>query len=112
MPRSGLAHRIGTTSSFLSQVMAPLVRAGWVESDRGPGGGYQLAESAIEARLLEVIEATEGPTAEGRCVMRNGPCPGEETCPIHAAWLEAKSVLVDGLDEVPALPHPTQGRKQ
>jgi len=110
--RSGLAHRVGTTASFLSQVMAPLVKAGWVRSDRGPGGGYQLNDSALQTRLLEVIEVTEGPVIGGRCVLSDGPCPGEETCPIHAAWLEARNVLVGGLDKTPAVQHRTQGRKQ
>ena len=87
--RSDLAEETGTTPSFLPQVMAPMVQAGWVKSERGPGGGYQLTDAA-EARLLEVVEATEGPTSDGRCVMRDGPCPGEVTCPIHAIWVEAR----------------------
>jgi DNA-binding IscR family transcriptional regulator len=37
-----LAEAIGTTVSFLPQVMAPLIKGGWVASDRGPGGGYRL----------------------------------------------------------------------
>jgi Rrf2 family iron-sulfur cluster assembly transcriptional regulator len=101
--RSDLAAETGTTPSFLPQVMAPMVQAGWVKSERGPGGGYQLTDAAFEARLLEVVEATEGPTSDGRCVMRDGPCPGEDTCPIHAIWVEARAVLVDGFDNVLAL---------
>lgn len=103
MSRARLARSIGTTSSFLPQVMAPLVQSGWVNSERGPGGGYQLHRSAFEARLLEVIEATQGPAANGRCVLRDGPCPGEETCPVHAIWKEAQDVLVEGLNQVPAV---------
>ena len=101
--RKSLAREIGTTASFLPQVMSPLIKAGWVTSGRGPGGGYQLAESAFEAHLLDVVEATEGPTTSGRCVLRDGPCPGEESCPIHAIWVEARRVLVEGFDVVPAL---------
>jgi Rrf2 family protein len=101
--RTHLAREIGTTGSFLPQVMSPLVRAGWVVSERGPGGGYELTETAFEARLLEVVEATEGPTVDGRCILRDEPCPGEESCPIHAVWIEARRVLVEGFDEVPAL---------
>lgn len=110
--RSGLAHRIGTTSSFLSQVMAPLVQAGWVTSERGPGGGYQLTDAGFDVRLLPVVEATEGPTQNGRCVLRDGPCPGQDPCSIHAVWVEAINVLVDGLDKVPAVQAPSRGRKR
>ncbi|HJU51598.1 MAG TPA: Rrf2 family transcriptional regulator [Acidimicrobiia bacterium] len=103
-PLSGvvLAEAIGTTLSFLPQVMAPLIKGGWVASDRGPGGGYRLTKEAINADLLDVIEATEGPAEDGRCVMRDGPCPGNPSCPIHAVWLEARQVLMKGFQGIPA----------
>jgi Rrf2 family iron-sulfur cluster assembly transcriptional regulator len=97
-----LAEAIGTTVSFLPQVMAPLIKGGWVASDRGPGGGYRLTGEARNAHLLSVIEATEGPAEDGRCVMRDGPCPGNPSCPIHAVWLEARQVLMDGFQGIPA----------
>lgn len=103
MSRTVLAESIGTTPSFLPQVMSPLLQGGWVASGRGPGGGYELTDSAFDARLLDVVEATEGPSENGRCVLRDGPCPGEETCPVHTVWIEARRVLVDGFDAIPAL---------
>jgi Rrf2 family protein len=107
--RASLAEQVGTTASFLPQVMAPLVQAGWVTSDRGPRGGYRLTAEASEARLLDVVEAIEGPTADGRCVLRDAPCPGEESCSIHAVWVEARQVLVDGFDEILVLETDSQG---
>lgn len=109
MSRGVLASQTGTTSSFLPQVMAPLVGAGWVTSSRGPGGGYQLDVSARGLRLLEVIEAMEGPSSDGRCVLRDAPCPGQQSCPIHAIWTDACSVLVDGFERVLVLEPSTQG---
>lgn len=103
MSRSELANAIGTTPSFLPQVMSSLVQGGWVVSGRGPGGGYELTAAAFDARLLDVVEAMEGPSENGRCVLRDGPCPGEQTCLIHPVWVEARQVLVDGFDAIPAL---------
>ncbi len=100
--RAELAERIGTTSGFLAQVMPFLVAAGWVESERGPGGGYRLAPRAYEARLIEVYEAVEGPSAYHRCVLRDGPCP-ETACEVHGVWAEARKVLMDGLEEIRVL---------
>jgi Rrf2 family protein len=98
MTRSGLAGQIGTTPSFLPQVLSPLIDSGWVTSERGPGGGYQLTDAAFDARLLQVIEATGGPATTGRCVLRDGPCPGPEACQLHDVWTEAQRVLVEGFD--------------
>jgi Rrf2 family iron-sulfur cluster assembly transcriptional regulator len=97
-----IARRIGTSVSFLPQIMAPLVQRRWVASERGPAGGYLLRAEAEEARLLDVIEATEGPSVDGRCVMRDGSCPGELACPIHAVWMEAREVLTSGFQRMPA----------
>ncbi len=96
---SELADRIGTSPGFLAQVMTPLTRPGWVTSERGPGGGYRLVRSIGELTMLEVIEAVEGPTTDGMCVLRSGPCPGSG-CPIHDLWTQARAVLTDGLDRV------------
>lgn len=93
---SDLADEVGTTVSYLPQVMAPLIKAGWVTSDRGPGGGYKLTVAAADVRLLDVIEATEGPAADGRCVLRDAPCPGDQQCPVHVVWAEARRVLTEG----------------
>jgi hypothetical protein len=34
--------------------------------------------------------------------MRDGPCPGDPSCPIHAVWMEARQVLVNGFAHLPA----------
>lgn len=100
-----LAEALGTTATFLPQVMSPLIRAGWVVSERGPGGGYRLTGQAETVSLLDVIEATEGPTTDGRCAMRDAPCPGDHACPVHAVATEARAVLADGFREIPAVPN-------
>lgn len=98
-----LASAVGTSATFLPQVMAPLIRAGWVTSERGPGGGYALTEESADATLLDVIEMTEGRALQGRCVMRDAPCPGDHTCPVHAVTSMARDVLVEGFKNTSAV---------
>lgn len=101
---TALANEVGTTASFLPQVMSPLIHAGWVVSERGPGGGYLLTEQSDTVSLLEVIEATEGPTADGRCSLRDAPCPGDVPCQIHHVAVAAREMLRDGFSQIPAVP--------
>lgn len=100
-----LADEVGTTITFLPQVMAPLIRARWVSSHRGPGGGYRLTPQAAGLTVREVVDATEGPVVTGRCVLRDAPCPGNEECPVHVAWVEARAVLISGLESILAVQH-------
>lgn len=104
VPGPVLADDLGTTIGFLPQVMSPLVKAGWVESGRGPGGGYRLTEIGWEASLLDVVERIEGPSANGRCVLQDDACPGNQECQMHPVWIEARDVLLEGLRNLPAIP--------
>ncbi len=102
-----LAASIGTTSGFLSQVLAPLVRAGWVQSAFGPSGGYRYAAPASPPSLLEVIVAIEGPLHEDDCVLHNGTrcaiVSGGPVCALHQGWLRAREALLDVLGSTSAL---------
>lgn len=100
---AALSSSIGTTTTFLPQVVAPLIDHGWITSERGPGGGYALTDASLEASLFDVLEATQGATITGRCVLRDQPCPGSETCDVHAVWTSARDVLVEGLQNIPVI---------
>lgn len=96
-----VAEALGTTPGFIPQVLGPLVRAGWVRSDPGPTGGYRATVALSDVTVLEVIEAVDGPTDQGRCVVSGGPCGGEATCALHDAWSQARAVLLDALGSMP-----------
>jgi Rrf2 family protein len=92
-----LAERLGTTTGFVPQIVGPLVRAGWVRSEPGPTGGYALDVDLAAVSVLEVIEAAEGPTDSGRCVVVDRPCDRENACLVHDAWADARHHLVSTL---------------
>ena len=54
-----LARDLDSTRQFIPQVLAPLVRAGWVISVPGPRGGYRLVADLDKCSLLDVIEIME-----------------------------------------------------
>jgi Rrf2 family protein len=47
--------------SFLENILTQLRSAGIVRSQRGPEGGYWLAQPAPEVSLADIIRAVEGP---------------------------------------------------
>ena len=48
-------------NAVMVKVMQQYVRAGVLQSKRGPLGGFSLAKPAKEISLLEIIEAVDGP---------------------------------------------------
>lgn len=95
-----MAPLLGTTPQYLPQVLAPYVAAGWLNSEPGPKGGYRLATDLSRRTMLELIEASEGPIANGVCVLKGGPCGQAENCAIHDPWQEARTALVERLDQI------------
>jgi Rrf2 family protein len=92
-----LAAELDTTAGFVPQVVGPLVKRGWVRSDPGPRGGYTAAASLDAISVLDVIEAVDGPTDAGRCVVADGPCGRAPHCALHTAWARAREELVSHL---------------
>lgn len=94
-----LAAATGTTRGFLVQVMAPLVRARWIQSTPGPLGGYRIRTPLLEVTILDVIEAIEGAVEGTRCVLdpdrwcAAAATEGTESCALHEPWLAARSAL-------------------
>lgn len=96
-----LAESIGTTVPFIAQVMKPLVDQGWVDSDRGPKGGYSVIADPRQISVLELIESIEGPTETGKCILQGTDCPVTNQCALHDAWTRARSALLAELGHIP-----------
>lgn len=93
-----LAVEVGSTAGFVPQVVAPLVQQGWVRSEPGPTGGYALQVDLGEVSVLDVIEAVEGPTVSGQCVLVGGPCSDATACALHVPWSRARDQMLAELD--------------
>lgn len=104
VPRAELADELRTTPDFLARVLAPLVRAEWVESRPGKSGGYRIATAARTTSVLDVVAAVEGLPGDGRCVLRSGPCDPDERCALHTAWTRARDAMLAELSAAPVIP--------
>jgi Rrf2 family protein len=89
-------------AKFLEHILLTLKREGWVQSRKGPGGGYFLATSPERITLGAVVRAMDGPLAPISCVSVSGymecGCPEPETCGLRAAFKEARDALAEVLD--------------
>lgn len=102
-----IAAFIESTPQHIQHVMAPLTAAGWVRSRRGPTGGYTL-DVVDDLTMIQVIEAVEGPTADGRCVLRSSACNENLPCALHDAWVDARRALVAALGRRSVFEEPIQ----
>ena len=88
-----IAVEMDIPSQYLTQILGALVRAGLLQAAAGRSGGYRLTRPPGEITLLHVVEAVEGEVTMDRCVLRGGPCDGEDACPLHHEWGKAQQVV-------------------
>jgi Rrf2 family protein len=86
-----LAARLAVSDHHLAKVMQRLVRAGLVESSRGPGGGFVLRGDPAEITMLQVYEAIEGRFDVEACLFSPAKCTGN--CVLGNAPHEANALL-------------------
>lgn len=73
-----VAHIADITKSsrhHVAKVLQRLVKEGFLESNRGPSGGFQLKRLPEDISLLEIFEAIEGKIQESTCLSDNPLCP-------------------------------------
>lgn len=92
-----IAAEMSIPERFLPRVMRDLVRADLVEARTGRSGGYRLARPATEVTLLDVIDASEPPDDDRRCVLRGIPCGVDGRCAVHDVFADARIAHRDRL---------------
>src|SRR5688500_1052220 len=96
-----IARRGVIPRKFLANVLVHLKRGHFVESKKGPEGGYYLARPARQIPIGEVVRFVEGPIAPIACVSpaRGEKCVIAGRCGYRPLWRrvrEAVAEIVDG----------------
>jgi Rrf2 family iron-sulfur cluster assembly transcriptional regulator len=87
---SEVSQRQGISRKYLEQVVSLLVKAGYLKSQRGKGGGYRLTREPADYSVGDILRAAEGPLAPVKCLDCSSPnlCERAATCPTQPFWLE------------------------
>lgn len=87
-----MAVLLNASKDHLAKVLQRLVRRGFVESARGPKGGFTLACPADGVTLLEVFEYFEGPFEVRDCLLDERIC-GIGRCAMGEHLFDANNKL-------------------
>jgi Rrf2 family protein len=96
-----MARESSVPPAYLEQLIAPLRRAGIVESKRGAHGGYVLGRAPQEIRVGDIFRVMEGPIAPMDCVSEDEAdqtCPLIDGCETRPVWLRLRDSIVDAID--------------
>lgn len=96
-----ISSRQGITVRYLEQIIAILLKAGFVQSFRGKSGGYRLTRHPREYTTEDILQLTEGPLLPLICIAtENNPCPRAANCTTLPFWQGLQGVIEEYLKSV------------
>jgi len=94
-----LSSEFGISRHHLVKVVAALAAAGFIETQRGAGGGIRLARPAARIRLGDVVREMEGDQALVECFRADGgACVLTPSCRLKGRLAEARQAFVAALN--------------
>lgn len=96
-----IAARQDISEKYLEQIIAMLLKAGYVISTRGAKGGYRLAKEPSEYTVGMIIRLTEGSIAPVTCLEEGTQkCERCEGCETLQVWQDVYDAVNNVVDNV------------
>lgn len=86
---ASVAKKNKISPKFLSQIAQELKKAGFISAKEGVSGGYTLAKSAKQIKILDVLKTLDGELVAGECFEDDHEC----NCGGKDMWMEMKEQL-------------------
>ena len=96
---ANIAERQKISLSYLEQLFSKLRRSELVDSVRGPGGGYRLANTADTTTVAQIVVAVEEQMDSRQCEGKEN-CMGEKRCMTHDLWQSLNENVLEFLSGV------------
>lgn len=87
---------------YTYKILKKLIKASFVTSSRGAGGGYQLAKDPQDISLYDVYVAVEGEVYINECLQEGYTCPhihNRPICLIHNEMRNIQNEFVSRLQQ-------------
>jgi Rrf2 family iron-sulfur cluster assembly transcriptional regulator len=96
---AAISERQKISLSYLEQLFGKLRRRALVDSVRGPGGGYRLAQDMTQISVADIILAVDEMLDSTQCGGREN-CRDEKKCITHNLWADLNQHVFDFLGGV------------
>ncbi len=73
----------GENEHTVGKLLQRLVKAGIIQSAKGPNGGFFLTAKQAEQRVIRIVEAIDGAEVFTQCGLGMSKCSDVHPCPLH-----------------------------
>lgn len=85
-----IAKGIDSPQYFIAKILQDLSRKNFVQSAKGPNGGFYLSEQNLNLKLADIVREVDGNKLFDGCALGLKECSGEHPCPIHHQYKHVK----------------------
>ncbi|MCU0362095.1 MAG: Rrf2 family transcriptional regulator [Bacteroidales bacterium] len=93
-----ISKEIGAPHFFTAKILQKLVRAGFVESLKGKGGGFYFDISKPELPIRNLIASIEGEKSFTGCAFGLKQCDENQPCPMHERFAPIREAIRNLVD--------------
>jgi len=88
-----IAEQIDAPYFYTAKILQRLVRQGFIESQKGKGGGFYFDIKKPDLSLKQLILATQGDNLFCGCGFGLKQCDENNPCPLHNKYAEIRNAL-------------------
>ncbi|MDD6282158.1 RrF2 family transcriptional regulator [Oribacterium sp. HCP28S3_H8] len=90
-----ISDRQGLSVKYLEQIIALMVKGGFLKSIRGAHGGYLFTRPIDQIRVGEILDAAEGTLAPVDCLKGGTVCSKSASCPTFPLYKEIDNAIYE-----------------
>lgn len=85
---------------FLRKILQKLNKGGFLQSQKGKGGGFSKVKDLGKIYLVELMELFQGPIGISECVFRKNICPDIDKCLLRKKIINLESKFIEDLKTI------------
>ena len=89
---------IDSPEYFIAKILQDLSRKGFVQSAKGPNGGFYMDDANLEQSVADIVREIDGDKLFSGCGLGLKECSEEHPCPIHNDFKHIRQEIKDMLD--------------
>lgn len=90
-----IAEFIDASEHTVGKMLQTLVKAGVINSAKGPTGGFYTTEKQKQQPIIKVVDAIDGKSVFEECGLGLSKCSGSHPCPIHDEYKVVRDKFKD-----------------
>lgn len=89
---------IDSPEYFIAKILQDLSRKGFVQSAKGPNGGFYMDDANLEQSVADIVREIDGDKLFSGCGLGLKECSEDHPCPIHNDFKHIRQEIKDMLE--------------